>query len=257
MLNIITNFKYLNIIKELVHRDLKKKYRGSILGIIWTVLNPLLMMTVMTIVFSNLFRFNIANFPLYLITGQVIFNFFSESTNIAMVSIIGNAPLIKKIYIKKSLFPLSGVAFSFINTLFSIIAIFIIILVTKSSIGISFLLIPILLVYLFIFSYGIGMILSVIAVYFRDIMHLYSIFLMILMYLTPIFYPIEIIPEKFRWLIDFNFMSYYVKYFRTLVYEVKIPDIQLNLICLTISIVFFIIGKTFFKLFENKLVLEL
>ena len=257
MLNTKVVLKDINIIKELVHRDLKKKYRGSILGIIWTVLNPLLMMTVMTIVFSNLFRFNITNFPLYLITGQVMFNFFSESTNIAMVSIIANAPLIKKIYIKKSLFPLSSVAFSFINTLFSIVAIFIIILITKSEIGISFLLIPVLLMYLFLFSYGLGMILSVVAVYFRDIMHLYSIFLMILMYLTPIFYPVEIIPEKFKWLINFNFMNYYVKYFRILVYEARIPDIQLNLICLTISIFTLLMGKTFFKLFENKLVLEL
>ena len=140
-----------NIVSELIKRDLKKKYRGSFLGVLWTILNPLMMMIVLTIVFSNVFRFEIENYPLYLLTGQVLFNFFSEATSIAMMSIIVNASLIKKIYVKKLLFPLSSVCFSLINTVFSIIAIFIIVLVTGGKFYMSYIMIPLLFCYLFLF----------------------------------------------------------------------------------------------------------
>lgn len=247
----------INLVNELVKRDLKKKYRGSILGVAWTILNPLLMMVVLTLVFSNIFRFDIKNFPLYLITGQVIFSFFSEATNLAMVSIIGNASLIKKIYVRKSLFPISSVTFSLVNTLFSIIAIFLIVLITNSKISISFLLIPVILLYVYIFSFGIGLVLSTLAVYFRDIIHLYGVFLMILMYLTPIFYPENIIPEKYKALIALNPMIYFVSYFRKILYTGEIPSLSLNLICLSISMTSLIVGSFIFKKFQNMFVLKI
>lgn len=250
-------FKEFNLVNELIKRDLKKKYRGSILGVLWTVLNPLLMMVVLTIVFSNIFRFDIVNFPLYLITGQVIFTFFSEATNMAMISIIGNASLIKKIYIRKSLFPLSSVTFSLVNSLFSIIAILLIVLVTKSKISFSFFLIPVILGYVYIFAYGIGLILATLVVYFRDIIHLYGVFLMITMYLTPIFYPENIIPDQYKMLVLINPMIYFVRYFRKIIYDGTFPDMNLNLICLSISIGTVIIGNFVFKKFENIFVLKI
>ena len=111
--------KYRNLLKELVSRDIKTKYKRSVLGIVWSVLNPLLMMLVLTFVFSHIFKNSIKNFPVYLLTGQIIFGFFSDSTNIAMNSIITNSSLIKKIYIPKYIFPLSKVLSSFVNLLFS------------------------------------------------------------------------------------------------------------------------------------------
>lgn len=249
--------KDLNIILELVQRDLKKKYRGSILGIIWTVLNPLLMMIVLTIVFSNVFRFETGNYPLYLMTGQVLFNFFSEATSLSMMSIIANASLIKKIYIKKWLFPLSSVTFSLINTFFSIIAIFLIIFFTGGKIYWSYLLIPVVYLYLFIFSLGFGLILSALTVFFRDIMYLYNVFLTILMYLTPIFYPENIIPEQYKNLVSLNPLIYFLKYFRKIILEGEIPDLKLNIICMSISIVSFITGILVFKTKENQFVLDI
>ena len=113
--------KYRHLISELVMRDIKVKYKKSILGLLWTLLNPLLTMIVLTIVFSNLFRFDIENYPVYLITGQVMFNFFSEATNLAMMSINDNAQLIKKVYIPKYIFPISKCLSSFVNLIFSLI----------------------------------------------------------------------------------------------------------------------------------------
>ncbi len=247
--------KDINIIFELVKRDLKKKYRGSFLGIIWTILNPLLMMSVLTVVFSNLFRFDIKNYPLYLITGQVLFNFFSESTSISMLSIISNAQLIKKIYIKKWLFPLSSVVFSFINTIFSIIAIFIIVILTGGKVYLTFLFIPLILFYLFLFSLGFGMILASISVFFRDVTHLYNIFLTLIMYLTPIFYPENIIPKSYKSLISLNPLLHYVKYFRKIVFEGVFPNITLNITCFVIGVVTLFIGVLVFKKKENEFVL--
>ncbi len=249
--------KDLNIIFELVKRDLKKKYRGSFLGIIWSVLNPLLMMTVLTLVFSNVFRFDTKNYPLYLMTGQVLFNFFSESTSVSMLSIISNASLIKKIYFKKWLLPFSSVSFSWINTFFSIIAIFIIVIFTGEKIHLSYILIPLLLFYLFLFALGFGMILSATVVFFRDIMYLYSVFLTILMYLTPIFYPEKIIPEQYKFIVSLNPLVYFLKYFRQIILDGVFPDLKLNLICIFFGVSSLIIGILVFKSRENEFVLDI
>ncbi len=112
----IQNFiRFRPLLSELIARDIKIKYRRSVLGVLWTLLNPLMMMIVLSIVFSNLFKFNVENFPIYLLSGQVIFNFYSDSTNTAMNSILGSASLIKKVYIPKYLFVLSRICSSVIN----------------------------------------------------------------------------------------------------------------------------------------------
>ena len=206
-------FKYKDLIKELVIRDIKVKYKKSVLGVLWSVLNPLLMMIVLTVVFSEVFKSSISNFPLYLITGQVIFNFFSEATNMSMMSVLGNGSLIKKVYIPKYIFPLSKTLFGLVNLVFSLIAVMIVFIFTKQNVGITVVFILLLFIYVTIFSLGIGFILSSTAVFFRDILHLYSILLIVWNYLTPVFYPLEIVPNKYRSFIFLNPMTYYVDYF--------------------------------------------
>ncbi len=167
----INNFiKYKSLLNELVLRDIKVKYKRSVLGILWTLLNPLLTMIVLTIVFSNLFRYDIENFPVYLITGQVMFNFFSEATSMAMGSIIGNAALIKKVYIPKYIFPLSRVLSSYVNLLFALI-VFINIKIT-----VAILFVPLSFIYILIFSIGIGFLFSSIYVFFRYSQLLYGVY---------------------------------------------------------------------------------
>lgn len=251
----MNNFiKYKDLLFELVLRDIKVKYKKSILGFAWSILNPLLMMTVMSIVFSTMFKTDIPNFPMYLITGQVLFSFFSEATNMAMVSIIENGELIKKVYIPKYMFPLSKIIFSFSNMLFSLIAVIIVAVVTKLPLRFEMLLFPIPLIYIFIFSLGIGLILASFSVFFRDLLHLYSIILLIWTYLTPIFYPIKILPENIKNWISYNPMYIYISYFRDIMLNEKIPSLQFNLICIFISLTSLIIGMWVFKKKEDNFI---
>ena len=161
--------KYRPLIRELVTRDLKVKYRRSFLGYVWSILNPLLMMLLQTLVFSYMFRFQIENFPLYLICGNTLFNFFNESTNMGMGSVLGNSSLIKKVYVPKFIFPISRVVSSFVNLLFSLAAIILVMLITRSPFHLTILLVWAPLVLLFLFTCGIALLLSALAVYFRDL----------------------------------------------------------------------------------------
>ena len=167
--------KYRPLIRELVTRDLKVKYRRSVLGYVWSILNPLLMMLLQTLVFSYMFRFDIPNFPLYLICGNTLFNFFNESTNMGMGSVLGNSSLIKKVYVPKFIFPISRVVSSFVNLLFSLAAIILVMLITRSPFHLTILLVWAPLVLLFLFTCGMALLLSALAVYFRDLQYLYGI----------------------------------------------------------------------------------
>ena len=188
----IHNFlAYKELLKELVRRDVKTKYRRSFLGIMWSVLNPLGMMIIMSIVFSHVFRANIENFPVYLMCGQVIFNFFNEASTVAMSSILGNAALIKKVYVPKYLFPMSKVCSCFVNLLTSFIALLIVIVATGTPLTWTVILLVFPVLYVFLFSLGMGLLLSALVVTFRDLQHLYGVLITAWMYLTPIFYPIE------------------------------------------------------------------
>ena len=229
--NLGYNFiKYYDLLIALLLRDIKIKYKRSILGFAWSILNPLLMMIVMSIVFSTIFKTDIKNFPMYLITGQDIFSFFSEATNTAMTSIISNGGLIKKVYIPKYIFALSKVMFSFTNMLFSLVAVVIVAIATKLPITPAILLFPLPLIYVFIFSLGIGLLLASYAVFFRDLLHLYGIILLVWTYLTPIFYPITILPENIRKILIYNPMYVYIDNFREIVLYGRVPSIQSNLL---------------------------
>lgn len=248
-------YKYRNLIYELVIRDIKKKYRRSILGILWSMLNPLLMMLITAMVFSNLFRFEIKNFPLYLLTGQIIFTFYAEATNFAMGSILENGHLIKKVYVPKYLFPLARVVSSAVNLCFTLPAMLAIILITGQEISLKIFLIIIPLILLVLFCLGIGLFLSALAVYFRDMFHLYGVALTALNYATPIFYPENIIPVQYQWIVHYNPTYYYLKMFREVVYSNRIPDINLIIICFFISIIALIIGGYFFNKKQNNFIL--
>ena len=134
--------KYQWLLRELVARDLKIKYRRSVLGYLWSILNPLLMMIVLTVVFSNMFRFDIENYPVYLLSGQILFTFFAEATNMAMSSILAGASLIKKVYLPKYIFPVSRVISSFTTMVFSLIALVIVMLFTKADFYITLIILP-------------------------------------------------------------------------------------------------------------------
>lgn len=248
-------FKYNNLLHELVIRDIKIRYRKSILGLLWTLLNPLMMMLVLSMVFSSLFRFDIEYFPVYLLTGTILFSFNTEATSEAMMSIIANAGLIKKVYIPKYLFPFSRVLSSLVNLGFALIALILVIILTgvpfKPTILLSF--IPIF--YLFMFTTGLSLLLSALTVFFRDIHHLYGVFTVAWTYMTPLFYPISIVPEKYTWIYIYNPMYYYVKYFRDLVLNGIIPGFSDNLLCFLMGFVMLILGLILFYKKQDKFIL--
>lgn len=252
----IKNFlKYKHLLKELVVKDIKLKYRRSFLGLLWSLLNPLLMMIVLSIVFSNLFRRNIPNFTVYLLTGRIIFDYYSRATSTAMKSIISNGQLIKKIYVPKYIFPLAKSLSEFVNLLFSLIAVIIMLAVTKVKITLAILLFPLPLIYILIFATGVGLILSAYSVFFRDIVHLYGVALTAWMYLTPLFYPVEIIPTKYKFIIHINPLYHIIECFRQIVLYGQFPSLQLHLISLLIGIITLAIGMFVFKRRQDKFIL--
>lgn len=250
-------FRYRELLGELVRRDLRVKYRRSILGYLWSLLNPLLMMTVISLVFSYMFRFDIENYPLYLLTGQTLFNFFSESANMAMISIINGSSLIRKVYLPKQIFPISKVLSCFVNFLFSFGAIVIMMAVTRTPVRPTVILLPFLLAYVLVFSIGVGLILSIMATYFRDVVHLWGVFIMAWMYLTPIFYPVTQLPHFARRLMAFNPMFHMVEVFRWIVLYGKMPSLKSHCICLIWALAVFCLGVYVFRRKQNNLILYL
>ena len=247
--------KYKPLIHELVTRDLKIKYRRSFLGYVWSLLNPLLMMAIMSLVFSYMFRFDIPNYPLYLICGQTLWSFFNESTTASMQSVIANGSLIRKVYIPKYIFPISRVLSSFVTMSFSLAAILIVMLLTRVTFTWKLLLLPIPLAFLLLFCMGIGMALAAMAVYFRDILHLYNVIVMAWMYLTPIFYPISALPEKVAFLLQFNPMYHYVTFFREVVLYGTIPSGTVWLGTVGFALLSFTVGLLIFRKLQRNFIL--
>lgn len=256
MISIIKEtYHYKYLLQQLVIRDIKKKYRRSILGVLWSVLNPLLMMIVTAMIFSKIFRFSIENYPLYLLVGQIMFTFFAESTTFAMTSIIENGSLLKKIYIPKYLFPLSRVMSSCVNLLFTLPALIIIILFTGQTVSFGMLTFIVPLVLLFFFCLGVGLLLATMAVYFRDMIHLYGVLISLLNYATPIFYPENIVPQEYSWLLGYNPLYYFIKAFRASLYSGMMPESSLLMPCFGFAMLAIIIGYVFFKKYENHFIL--
>ena len=183
-------YQYRFLMQQLVSRDVKLKYRRSFLGYVWSILNPLMIMVIMVIVFSSMFRSDIQNFPVYLIIGQTLFNFMTESTTNAIFSITGNASLLKKTYVPKYVFTVSKVTSSFVNMIFALGALVVVFVVCRVTPNIYYLLIPLVLVQEYVFCLGLGMLLAQGSVFFRDIQHIYGAVTTAWMYLTPMFYPI-------------------------------------------------------------------
>lgn len=249
--------KYRPLMSELVKRDLKVKYRRSVLGYLWSLLNPLLMMCVMTLVFSYMFRFDIPNYPIYLISGQTLWTFFNESTGMAMNSILENGSLIKKVYIPKFIFPISRILSSFVTMLFSLAAILIVMLATGASFHWTILLFWTPLIFLFIFCCGVGMVLSALAVQFRDVRHLYGVVTLAWMYATPIFYPLSQLPQFAQNLIKLNPMYHYINLFRNLVLYGEIPGPNTWFACTASALVFLLLGLVIFRKQQKNFILYL
>ena len=250
------SWKYRDLLKQLVSRDIKLKYRRSFLGYLWSVLNPLLIMIVMTIVFSTMFSRNIENFPVYLFTGQLMFNFMNTSTHQAISSITGNAALLKKTYVPKYIFTVSKISSGLVDFFFSLGALLIVMIATRAKFTPYMLLTPFVALQLYVFCIGLGMFLAQANVFFRDIQYIYNAVTTAWMYCTPIFYPVDLLPEKVMWMVKhLNPLYFYVGQFRDLVYAGCLPGSKIIFAgCATAILMLFIGVKSFLRT-QNKFIL--
>ena len=248
--------KYKDLLIQLVSRDIKLKYRRSFLGYLWSVLNPLFVMIIMTIVFSTMFSRNIENFPVYLFTGKMLFDFMSTSTNQAMTSVTGNAALLKKTYVPKYEFTLAKVTSSLVNLIFSLGAMFVVFLICRVHFNVYLLLIPLVLLEIYVFCLGLGMFLAQASVFFRDVQYIYGVITTVWMYLTPIFYPLAALPENIQNLIkNLNPMYFYIEQFRQIVLNGRMPEIPLILSGCVIAAFMLLIGSWTFSKTQDKFIL--
>lgn len=238
--------KYRFLLTQLVEKEFKNKYRRSYLGILWSLLNPLLMMVIVSSVFSFIFRFNIEKFPVYLILGQITFNFFSEATQVSVSTITGSGQLIKKVYLPKYIFPLSKVFFSFVNFLISFIAVFIVMAYYGVRPNINMLFLPLWMIYYFIFTLGISLFLSALMVFLRDTQHLYSLVMVALGYLTPVFYPVASLAPWMQKVMNLNPLYHYVTYLRNIFLYAQCPSLLDNMVCLGLALISLTIGMRYF-----------
>lgn len=243
------------ILTSLVSKDFKLKYRRSALGVFWSVLNPFLMMCVLTAVFSFMFRFDVEYYPLYLILGTTLFSLMGDSTTSAMNSIIDSSSLIKKIRIEKIIFPLEKVLFQLINYCLSLIAVAVVMIFFQITPTWNLLFLPLLLLYVLLFSAGLGFLLSALVVFFRDIGHLWGVVITAWTYATPLFYPMSILPDWMQSFMEFNPMYHYVTYLREIALWGQTPGLQENLICFAIGTIALIIGFVVFRKLEKKFIL--
>ena len=249
-------WKYKDLLKLLVSRDLKLKYRRSVLGYVWSILNPLLIMVVMTVVFSTMFSRNIENFPVYLFCGQLLFNFMNTSTHQAIYSITSNSALLKKTYVPRYIFTVSKITSGMVDFVFSLGALVIVMLVTRASFSWYCLLFPLVVLQLYLFCIGLGLFLAQANVFFRDIQYIYNALTTAWMYLTPIFYPIDALPEQLTWFIKHcNPMYFYVGQFRDLIYYGRLPGWGIITAGCVTAAVMLVIGIWSFSKSKDKFIL--
>ena len=249
--------KYRFLIRQLVARDFRTKYKRSILGMFWSFLNPLLMMLVQYFVFSTIFKSDVPNFAAYLITGTVMFNFFNEACGMALGSIVGNASLITKVYMPKYIYPLTRVMSSMVNLVISLIPLLIVCVITGVEFHKSALLAFFFLICLTVFSLGLGLLLSAAMVFFRDTQFLWGVLSMMWMYATPIFYPETILPEEFKFILQVNPLYHFLKNTRLCILSGISPEPVVYVQCLLLALGALLIGALVFRKAQDRFVLYL
>ena len=210
--------RYRDLLAQLVARNIKMRYKRSVLGIAWTMLNPLLMMIVLALVFSSIFRFTLENYLVYVLSGLIFWNFFAQTTNSAMSELVWGGSLLTRIYVPRAVFAASALGTGLVNLFLSLVPLIIIILATGAPLRPSIIFLPIAILLTAAFALGVGLLLSTLAVYFTDVVDMYQIALTAWMYLTPVIYPKEIIPEHLRWLFNLNPLYHLLEVFRAPIY---------------------------------------
>ena len=249
-------YRYRDLVFALVARELKVRYRRSAIGFLWTMLQPLLMMLVLQVVFSSLFRVSLdfGNYPVYALSGLLFWNFFSQSIVASMNSLRGNAPLLRKLPVPKEVFPLATVISGVINLCLALVPLLLILLVTRHPLTPALLFLPVSILLAAMFTLGAGLLLSPLSVFFSDVIELIGVVLSILMYMTPVIYPMSILHgSKFLPLVRFNPVRSILEVFRDPIYQGEIPPLSHLTVCLGISLAALAIGTFAFRRSSDRI----
>ena len=246
-----------NVLSQLVAQQIILRYRRTALGYLWTLINPLLMMSVMAVVFSTLFKADLKTFAVFLFAAMIPWNFFSSVVTQSGTSFINNEGLIKKIYLPKVIFPLSITFALLIDSLLSFLALFAIILALGGTLSWSLLFLPISFVLLFLFALGLGLIMSIVTVFFRDLQHVILIAMQGLFFLTPILYKHDALAGKVAWLVGLNPVTPFIALFRAPLIEATLPSSSVLLQTVAISAAAMAIGLFVFLRQEKNIVFRL
>ncbi len=239
---------YRHLIGQLVRRDILTRYKRSVLGVAWTMLNPLGMMLVWTLAFSQFFKSaNLPAYPAYALNGLLAWTFFSQTTTASMVNLVWGGGLLNRIYIPRVSFALAAMGTGLVNLLLSLVPLTIVMLVTGMPITWAVIFVPVSIIIICAFALGVGLIISTWAVYFPDIAEMYQIVLTAWMFLTPIMYPETILPQAYRvYITMLNPMYHMVKLFRIPVYYGRFPTLAEFLVPFLIALVVLVIGWVIF-----------
>ena len=249
-------FRYKDLLFQLVSRDLKLKYRRSVLGYVWSILNPLLVMIVLVVVFSHMFSRNIPNFPVYLLIGRTLYEFVISATNKALGAITDNASLLKKTYVSKFMFPLAKITSSMVDFVLSLGALLIVLIFTRTKLSWTMLLFPLVVLQAYIFALGLGFFLAQMHVFFRDTRYIYNAITTMWMYCTAIFYPISMLPSFLeKGIENFNPLFIYINQFRDIVWKGVLPSAHDVILGVAYAVIFFIIGTLIFRKNQDKFIL--
>lgn len=249
--------QYIFVIKELTAREIKRKYARSYLGILWSVLNPLLSMAVMSMIFSTIFKRNIENFPIYYLTGTILWSMFTMATNTAMTALVDNKSLLLKVKLPMEIFPLSRSVTALVNFGYSLIAYVVMLLVFRISFQPEMLLLLLYALGLFLFSVGMGYFLSILYVLFGDIKHLYSVLLTLWMYASALFYPVESTSGLMQEIIIRNPVYNYIACARRCVLEGAFPEVNQWARLVIWSLGMYLFGKCYFRMMKNRVLQKL
>ncbi len=252
-----TASRWLGLVNLLIQRDLRVRYRGSFLGYLWSMLNPLLYMIVLSTVFSYIVRFEVEHYPLFLLAGILIWNFFQQSLSIGVNSILFNGSLLKKVRVPAALFPMASIGSVMVNFFLALIPFIIISFYLVGTIHSTLLFLPVTVFIFSCFIFGIALTLASLNVKYRDVSHMLDPILTIGFYATPIIYPQSAIPEKFRFLIDLNPLSYYLDIIRSLMFDGSLPNARNLMISIALAMAALLLGSFTFNHMKREFIYDL
>jgi ABC-type polysaccharide/polyol phosphate export permease len=247
-------YDYRELIWALAMKELRVRYKRSVLGFVWALLNPLLMMIVLTLVFGTIMRFSIDHYAIFLLSMLLPWTFFTQALTYSVESVVGNADLLKKVHIAKVVFPVAAVVSNIVNFLLSLIPLALLVLVLRFPLHWTWIYLPVPMLGLFLFTLGTSLFLAAINVFFRDISHIIQIVLSAWFYFSPIIYSLDFIPAKHRWLFKLNPMLYVLNGFRLSIYYGLLPQLTSVAMSLGCGVAAVLIGYSVFRRYQESFV---